>query len=142
MQRSPPLRVADAAYIAGLIDGEGTVTLTRLHRNEHRRLVVSISNTDRSLLGFVLRAFGMGRITSKRTYCERHAPSYAWQVSSRQALEVLLEVYPYLRTYKARRAALALERYVLVTPRNGRYGQALLSQRAEFEKEFLSILSA
>lgn len=33
----------DAAYIAGLIDGEGTVTLTRKHRNENRQLCVSIS---------------------------------------------------------------------------------------------------
>ena len=36
----------DAAYIAGLIDGEGTVTLSRRHRNENRQLVISISNTD------------------------------------------------------------------------------------------------
>jgi len=35
----------DAAYIAGLIDGEGTITLSRKHKNENRQLVVSISNT-------------------------------------------------------------------------------------------------
>ena len=35
-----------AAYIAGLIDGEGTITLTRLHAHENRRLVVSIANTE------------------------------------------------------------------------------------------------
>lgn len=38
-----------AAYIAGLIDGEGTLTLSRRHRNENRHLVVSVSNTDRPL---------------------------------------------------------------------------------------------
>ncbi len=43
----------DAAYIAGLIDGEGTVTLSRRHRNKNRQLVVSISNTDRPLLEYV-----------------------------------------------------------------------------------------
>src|SRR6266700_2445268 len=43
----------DAAYIAGLIDGEGTITLTREHRGENRRLVVSISSTERVLLDFV-----------------------------------------------------------------------------------------
>lgn len=37
--RVKSLSVADAAYIAGLVDGEGTVTLTTMHR-----LVVSISN--------------------------------------------------------------------------------------------------
>ncbi len=40
------LKLTDAAYIAGLIDGEGTITLTREHANENRRLVVSISNTE------------------------------------------------------------------------------------------------
>ena len=34
-QLDPP----EAAYIAGLVDGEGTVTLTTMHRGENRRLV-------------------------------------------------------------------------------------------------------
>jgi hypothetical protein len=43
----------DAAYIAGVIDGEGTITLTRLHAHESRRLVVSIASTEEPLLKFV-----------------------------------------------------------------------------------------
>jgi intein/homing endonuclease len=35
-----------AAYLAGLIDGEGTIALTRKHRGEHRQLMVSISSTE------------------------------------------------------------------------------------------------
>jgi hypothetical protein len=30
-----PLTSVDAAYIAGLIDGEGTITLTRKHKQEN-----------------------------------------------------------------------------------------------------------
>ncbi len=45
------LKVAEAAYIAGLIDGDGTVTLTRKHRNENRQLAVTISNTDKKIAG-------------------------------------------------------------------------------------------
>jgi len=45
-----PLSKVDAAYIAGLIDGEGTVTLTRKHKNENRQLCISISNTEKNLL--------------------------------------------------------------------------------------------
>ena len=58
----------DAAYIAGLIDGEGTVTLSRRHLNENRQLVVSISITDRPLLEYVLNSVGAGKITNKKTY--------------------------------------------------------------------------
>ena len=61
------LSSVDAAYIAGLIDGEGTVTLTRLHTKENRRLVVSIANTEIQLLKFVHEQFGAGKITRKRT---------------------------------------------------------------------------
>ena len=35
--RIPKLPAESAAYIAGLIDGEGTITLTRLHAGENRR---------------------------------------------------------------------------------------------------------
>ncbi len=51
----------DSAYIAGLIDGEGTITLTRKHRNENRQLAISISNTDKGLLEFVLLTIGAGK---------------------------------------------------------------------------------
>jgi hypothetical protein len=60
------LSSTDAAYIAGLIDGEGTVTLTRKHRNENRQLCVSISSTERPMLEFVkqvlmIKANGSGK---------------------------------------------------------------------------------
>lgn len=45
------LKLTDAAYIAGLIDGEGTINLTHEHRGENRRLVVSISNTEGAMIG-------------------------------------------------------------------------------------------
>jgi hypothetical protein len=60
------------------VDGEGTITLCALHRGERRRIVISISNTDRSLLEFVRRAVGAGLITEKRTYNPRHSPSFAY----------------------------------------------------------------
>ena len=81
----------DAAYIAGLVDGEGTVTLTAQHRGENRRVVLSISNTELPLLEFVRRVAGAGRITTKRTYSERHTPSFTYQISSRQALSLLAQ---------------------------------------------------
>ena len=50
---------------AGIIDGEGTVTLTRTHRGEYRRPVVSISSTELPLLLYVRQIVGAGRITNK-----------------------------------------------------------------------------
>jgi hypothetical protein len=132
----PPVQVA---YLAGLIDGEGTITLTRVHRYENRRLVVSISNNDRSLLDFVRASIGAGRITTKRTYSARHARSFTYQISSRQALDLLRQVVPYLKTYRAKRAQLALSEYLRLTPRNGRYRPAVAASRRDFELRLLAI---
>jgi hypothetical protein len=133
------LSLEDAAYIAGLIDGEGTITLTRIHSNENRRLVVSIANTERQLLDFVLDRTGAGKITRKRTTSERHTPSFCYYLTSRQALSLLEQVGPFLRSYKLNRARLALDLYLTVTPRNGKYSAECLATRRKFEIEFLSL---
>jgi len=133
------LGATDAAYIAGLVDGEGTVTLSRLHRNENRRLVVCISNNDLTMLQHVKDRIGAGRITSKRVYSPRHAPSFNYQINNRQALGVLRQIVVYLRSYKADRARLALRDYLRLTPRNGRYTEEIASARRRFEAALLAI---
>jgi hypothetical protein len=128
----------EAAYLAGIIDGEGTITLTRKHRGENRRPVVSISSTEFPLLLHVRSVVGAGRITSKVRAKEHHSPSFAYIISSRQALTLLGSVSPYLRTYKAGRARLLLEEYVQVTPRNGRYSPCQRAARQAFEERFFA----
>jgi len=102
------LSKTDAAYIAGLIDGEGMVTLTRKHKNENRQLCVSISSTEIELLEFVLSATGVGKITNKQASKSHHAHSYAYAVYNRQALSLLEQTLPYLKSYKHDRADLIL----------------------------------
>ncbi|MDD3519075.1 MAG: LAGLIDADG family homing endonuclease [Chromatiales bacterium] len=133
------LSSTDAAYLAGLIDGEGTVTLSRKHRNENRQLAVTISNTEKPLLDFVLATIGAGKITGKRTARSNHAPSFAYAIYNRQALRLLEQVYPHLRTYKAERAALILRDYLALTPRNGKYSENLLRRRRLFEATVLEL---
>lgn len=133
------LSETDAAYIAGLVDGEGTITLTRKHRNENRQVTVSISNTDKYLLDFVRATVGQGKITRKRVTSARHTPSYTYAIYNRQALTLLEQISPYLKTYKSARCNLILRDYVTVTPRNGKYTHELKLARQEFEIAVLSI---
>jgi hypothetical protein len=130
-----------AAYIAGLIDGEGTITLTRLHARENRRLVVSIANTEIELLNYVGAQVGTGKITRKRITSARHTPSFCYAITSRQALALLMQVTPYLQSYKRIRAAMALQAYTKLTSRNGRYSPERLAERRQFERSFLLIRS-
>src|SRR3990172_1275986 len=131
----------DAAYIAGLIDGEGTISLSKKHKFDNRQLVVSISNTERNLLNYVQETVGAGRITNKRTSRVNHTPSFTYSISNRQALNLLKQITPYLKSYKFGRATLVLDNYVRLTPRNGRYTSNQLEEREAFIHQFLCLRS-
>lgn len=88
----------EAAYLAGLIDGEGTITLSRRHRTDNRQLMVSISSCKRPILDYVQQVSDVGKITAKRVYNPRHAPSYTYAVTNRQDLSLLSQVRTYLRS--------------------------------------------
>lgn len=129
----------DAAYIAGLIDGEGTLSLTRRHKKDNRQFVISIANTERPLLDYVIDTIGAGKITGKRATRDNHTPSFTYAIENRQALALLKQIAPYLRTYKSKRARLILDNYVRLTPRNGHYSNELKAERTRFEQQFLAL---
>ena len=133
------LNPSDAAYIAGLIDGEGSISLSHKHRSENRQLVVSISNNEKPLLEFVLNKVGAGHITNKRVYSEHHAPSATYKITNRQALDLLEQIKPFLQSYKRERARLILNDYLRLTPRNGKYTQQQVEEREIFIKSFFEI---
>jgi LAGLIDADG endonuclease len=131
----------EASYLAGLIDGEGTVTLTKREKNAQRTLTITIANTELDLLEYPVSIIGAGVITRKRVRNQKHKLSYAYRVTGRQALSILSQILPYLRSYKKERAKFALEKYIDVTPRNGRYSAELLEKKKEFDRKFLAILA-
>ena len=138
------LSPSEAAYVAGLIDGDGTITLTR-HNNkrsakkEYRQLEVKISNIDLKLLKKIKNSVGAGQITLKRPRYKNHSMCYTYRLSSRQGLNLLIQIVPYLKTYKQKRAQLVLKKYIKLTPRNGKYSSKLLTQKEKFIKDFFSI---
>ena len=138
-EHAPQLSAADSAYLAGLVDGEGTITLARFHRGANRQLSVTISSTELQILEHVKNTLGMGQITSKRTEKSRHSPSFTYKISNRQALGLLEQIQPYLQSYKRIRADLILRHYVDLTPRNGKYSTELLQKKHAFEKLVLSV---
>lgn len=66
----------EASYLAGIIDGEGSIILTRMHKSEHRRPCITIASTDKELLLYVQTLSG-GTITDKKNYKpDRHKDSF------------------------------------------------------------------
>lgn len=135
------MEIWEAAYIAGIIDGEGSISLTRLHESEHRRPCISIASTDKELLVYIQSLTG-GAINNKKNYKpEKHKDSFTLNIKKKEAVLSLLKfISPYLRVDKKRkRAQLILKRYDEVTPRNGKYNTELLNRKIAFEETFFSI---
>ena len=133
------LKDTEAAYIAGLIDGEGTITLSRRHRNENRQLVISISNNEKAILDYVLNKSGVGIITKKRIYAAHHSINFSYKVSNRQAYSLLQQISSYLKSHKRNRATLILDKYLCLTARNGKYTKQMKRERERFITDFFKI---
>lgn len=138
-RKTRKLRLTEAAYLAGLVDGEGTVTLTRKHKNDYRQLAITISSTERYLLESVLEMTEAGKITRKRTISPDHSASFTFAIYNRQALSLLEQIKPFLRTYKKKRAEMILRDYLRLTPRNGKYSTEQMVEKRKFEQELLAV---
>lgn len=131
----------EKAYIAGIIDGEGSIMLTRFHSNQYHSPCISIASTDKELLYWMETVTNMGKIISKKNYNkEKHKDSFTYRVSYNDALILLKEIEPYLIINRKKlRAKLILEKYKQVTPRNGKYNDESKRRKEEFYEEFMAL---
>ena len=133
------LKSVEAAYIAAIIDGEGSVMLSRIHSNEYRQLVISISNCDKKMLEWIMKKIGLGKILPKKVYKKHYTPTFTYRIVAREALELLKQVTPYLLTYKKQRAEMVLKDLQRLTVRNGKYSPELLVEKRKFVEKFLNL---
>jgi len=131
----------EKAYIAGIIDGEGSIMLTKFHNNQYPAPCVSISSTTIELLQWIKEKTKVGTIKSKKNYNKiNHKDSYTYIVKYDNAIELLKQIQPYLIIeIKKKRAELILTKYKKVTPRNGRYNEEMKANKERFYEEFISI---
>ncbi|WP_297637993.1 hypothetical protein [uncultured Clostridium sp.] len=130
----------EKAYIAGIIDGEGSIMLQRIHKNEFPSPCVSIASTTLELFDFIKKAYGKGTIIKKKNYnLERHKDCYSYVLRRNDAIDFLKEISPYLIIEsKKKRANLIITKYKKLTPRNGRYTKELLVLKEQFYIDFMN----
>jgi hypothetical protein len=87
----------------------------------------------------VLQRVGAGKITTKKKTKSHHAAAFTFAIWNRQALSLLAQIEPFLRSYKRRRAELVRRCYVRLTPRNGKYTPAMLAAKRQFEDDLLAV---
>lgn len=126
----------DWVYTAGLIDGEGTITLCQHYTYGYRTPRVSVASTTMALMRYLRTTFG-GCISTKRTYKAHHKASYAWTLSGHKALDFCETIFPHLKEpVKRRRAKFLAANYLQVTKRNGRYLPPAQRRKEKFERDF------
>lgn len=101
------MSAVDAAYLAGFIDGEGTVMLIR-RANSSVGLLLTIANTKRPVMDWVTTTTGVGRTFSRGPRNPKHAEAFWWQASGDAARSVLVQLLPNLRI-KHEQATMAVE---------------------------------
>lgn len=132
-------KIAIDAYAAGLIDGEGSVLLTKQSRhNQFRAPVVSATSTTRPLLEFLVEYYG-GHIVPQKKRNDNYLPAWKWSIRYNKALNLLKQIIPYMREpNKVKRTKLLLSMYKKLTVRNGRYTSEQIQAKQQFESLFFS----
>lgn len=88
-----------AAYLAGLIDGEGNIGAYTSSWKSKPRPVVKINMTCKETIEFVAGVFG-GTVYSKKVPLGNQ-PQWHWGATSNRAIIVLHTLLPHLRTKRA-----------------------------------------
>jgi hypothetical protein len=90
----------DAAYLAGIMDGEGSITLVRSHaprtRGRYVYPLVRIANTDRAIIDWVVRVVPLGAYSYRSAMNERCKDVHHIGWASNDAIAVLREILPFL----------------------------------------------
>ena len=91
---------AEAAYIAGLFEGEGTITYKKYKEKKRNgiydcwRISMEIAMTDRSVLVWLTEVLGCGTL-NKKPRKNGHKMQYRWRCVFRDCFHVCCLLFPY-----------------------------------------------
>ena len=101
------MHINDAAYLAGLFDGEGSIYFKKTRQKKHQRpgkpthnvmvIRMEIAMTDKSVLEWVWETTGVGACGPKKVQ-EGYKPQWRWRAAHRDALKVCKELWPFAQT--------------------------------------------
>lgn len=104
-----------AAYMAGILDGEGSLSIgnysgNRKNGDKHFQVNISVSSTDKPLIDWIYDTFGgyRGEYTPKQMSRNGRKQVYRWQCSSDRLRHICEITLPYL-IIKKRQAEILIE---------------------------------
>ena len=99
----------DAAYIAGLFDGEGSIDFTKRKEKKRsgtyncRRVSMEVTMTDQSVIRWMHEVLGVGTVVKKprkglRKDGTKYLMQYRWRCTFRDAYYVCCLIWPWAHT--------------------------------------------
>ena len=109
------MRKTDLAYMAGILDGEGSIVIAKQKRirkarynKPYYRLHCAVSNTNEDVITLFWLTFGGSKSVRKQNGIRGKSPLYSWDAVCKVAFNCLEQLLPYLRI-KQRQAQLGIE---------------------------------
>lgn len=99
----------DAAYFAGLIDGEGCIFVNRTdtsisakgcRRGYSYRSGITVSMTNLSMIRWIKKSAGCGQIAVLKRINRKHKQAWRWSAWSKEAATILQQLLPHLKLKK------------------------------------------
>jgi hypothetical protein len=134
----------DAAYFAGLLDGEGAFCLCRVKNHTAKRgwgwrPILQIANSSEEMVTWVYNSTGQAYFPLARLYGKMKRPSFRWQQQNpRIILPILESVRPYL-TAKRQHADLLHSACSLLLTLPGRNKKGNEERMVEISPDLLAI---
>ena len=101
------MNISDAAYVAGLFDGEGSVYIKRMKQTKHNRpgkpvhnvmvIRMEMAMTDKEVIKWCHDLFGCGAFNERKVK-KGYKRQWRWRVSHRDALYVAKILWPHAKT--------------------------------------------
>jgi len=107
------MKETEKAYIAGLVDGEGCISICRRKKKQRNNSnwyyepQVAVTNTDRRLLDFLIDLYG-GWIAIVKGKKDNHKTGYHWKITGDNMRTLLKDILPYLKS-KEKQAKILLQ---------------------------------
>ena len=92
--------LAMCGWVAGIVDGEGSISANPGRTNGGWQIVLQVYNTDPRMIVRLKEVTGVGSIYKPRKRERNNLQMYEWKIASRQAVVVLEWILPYLVTKK------------------------------------------
>ena len=97
-----PMTIAEAAWLAGFFDGEGSLVVRLGERRGACACRLSIPNTDHAALVYIQKITGAGGIGKKYLRGSNHKAQWTWALNSqRSVVDVLKQMLPFLVVKRA-----------------------------------------